>query len=498
MGGQHNNTQSNAHHYKGGNFYVSRGCGHGQGCGCFNNNYPCLTNPFPTLYIEQAPESTSPEALSTVTNTNNSKKSNKQTYVLKHFKNQPNRGEKNSQWLHDDVVNCEAVNIEDINCCKTANNKINIARLALTNTKSHHFDLIHFQNSQVENITKQLLEKKNTVYVFDAECIQEVDNFKVYIDIYITQTECLKTLKQDLLPISLLIPKYIQNVPNYKALMALFDSGGTISLIHERVLLTEVKPIISTTQNFTTLAGDFQLNRQVLLKDIVLPEFKRTANIKDNLFQIFIGPCSYDIILGRDFLQKIQFNINFDNNTMNCMDMSVPVRSPDFFSDCTRLRDIMFVDDIEVDSFALMITKSKYQQVSISTIVDAQKHLSVEDKNTLSIMLSKHTILFDGILKVYPHRLVHLDVIQNATPRHLRAYPVAHIHLEVFKAELSRLCEIGVLEICGASQWASPTFIIPKKDGSVRWVSDFRELNKVIQRRIYPLPRIQDILKHRP
>ena len=116
----------------------------------------------------------------------------------------------------------------------------------------------------------------------------------------------------------------------------------------------------------------------------------------------------------------------------------------------------------------------------------------------LSKMLNKHTILFDGILKVYPHRLVHLDIVQNATPQHLRAYPVAHIHLEVFKAELVRLCNIGVLEPCGASQWASPTFIIPKKDGSVRWVSDFRELNKIIKRRIYPLPRIQNILKCRP
>ena len=45
--------------------------------------------------------------------------------------------------------------------------------------------------------------------------------------------------------------------------------------------------------------------------------------------------------------------------------------------------------------------------------------------------------------------------------------PVAHIHLDVFKAKLLRLCDIGVLEKCGASQWASPTFIIPKKDGSV-------------------------------
>ena len=112
----------------------------------------------------------------------------------------------------------------------------------------------------------------------------------------------------------------------------------------------------------------------------------------------------------------------------------------------------MFVDDVEVDSFASTITKSTYQPISISTIIDAQQHLTVEHRNTLFIILNKHTVLFDGILKVYPHRLVHLEIIQNATPRHLRAYLVAHIHLDVFKAELERLCNIGVLEPCGASQ----------------------------------------------
>ena len=68
-----------------------------------------------------------------------------------------------------------------------------------------------------------------------------------------------------------------------------------------------------------------------------------------------------------------------------------------------------------------MITKSTYQPISISTIIDAQKHLTVEHRNTLSKILNKHTVLFAGILKVYPHRLVHLDIIQNATPRHLCA-----------------------------------------------------------------------------
>jgi hypothetical protein len=69
-----------------------------------------------------------------------------------------------------------------------------------------------------------------------------------------------------------------------------------------------------------------------------------------------------------------------------------------------------------------------------------------------------------------------------------------HRPTETLKVEVERLCKSGVLRKVNRSEWAAPTFIIPKKDGSVRFISDFRELKKWIRRKPFPIPKIQDML----
>ena len=47
----------------------------------------------------------------------------------------------------------------------------------------------------------------------------------------------------------------------------------------------------------------------------------------------------------------------------------------------------------------------------------------------------------------------------------------------------------------GTSPWASPTVLVPKKDGGVRFCVDFRKLNQVAKFDAYPMPRIEEMFE---
>jgi hypothetical protein len=72
---------------------------------------------------------------------------------------------------------------------------------------------------------------------------------------------------------------------------------------------------------------------------------------------------------------------------------------------------------------------------------------------------------------------------------------------KVFKEEVYRQCDIGALRELSAEEiekheWSSPCFGIPKKNGSNRLVMDFRQINKVLKRKEYPLPTINELFQN--
>jgi hypothetical protein len=71
---------------------------------------------------------------------------------------------------------------------------------------------------------------------------------------------------------------------------------------------------------------------------------------------------------------------------------------------------------------------------------------------------------------------------------------VSKVHKETIIKEVERLCQLGVLERQPASEWALPSFIMPKKDKTVRFLSYFWEVNKRLVRKPFPIPKISTVL----
>jgi hypothetical protein len=60
---------------------------------------------------------------------------------------------------------------------------------------------------------------------------------------------------------------------------------------------------------------------------------------------------------------------------------------------------------------------------------------------------------------------------------------------------VERLVKLGVLEKQIASEWASPLFIIPKKNRTLRFLSNFWEVDKSLSEKPFPIPKISTVLQ---
>lgn len=58
---------------------------------------------------------------------------------------------------------------------------------------------------------------------------------------------------------------------------------------------------------------------------------------------------------------------------------------------------------------------------------------------------------------------------------------------------VSDMQEQGVVKPSN-SPWVSPIVLVPKKDGNLRFSVDFRRLNSITRKDVYPLPRVEDII----
>jgi hypothetical protein len=142
------------------------------------------------------------------------------------------------------------------------------------------------------------------------------------------------------------------------------------------------------------------------------------------------------------------------------------------------------------------ILDSDYHKADLWKVVAKATQLNKRQQLSLLRLLRKYEALFDGTLGKWNTDPVNIELREDLIPVSSRYYPVPKINKETFRKELLHLVDIGVLTPVQDSEWGTPVFIIPpKKDGTVRFITDYCKVNKLIKRKPYPLPCIANTLQ---
>lgn len=126
------------------------------------------------------------------------------------------------------------------------------------------------------------------------------------------------------------------------------------------------------------------------------------------------------------------------------------------------------------------------------------KSLSTSERYTLLDVLSKHSQVFDfsqtdTTSQIPTSRIRHRINTGSAHPIRQKPYRVSPTERKIIGEQVQEMLHKGIIQE-SASPWAAPVILVKKKDGSWRFCVDYRRLNNVTKKDVYPLPRIDDAL----
>lgn len=136
-------------------------------------------------------------------------------------------------------------------------------------------------------------------------------------------------------------------------------------------------------------------------------------------------------------------------------------------------------------------TEEQYFPVQRASQAVDLGHLDADQRGQMDRLLDPD--LFQekpGLTRIVEHDIVFK---QETSPKQ-KSYRIPERMLGVLKQELDTMLSMGIIEP-SASEWCSPVVLVPKKDGTVRFCIDFRQVNALTKTDPYPMPRIDELVE---
>ena len=229
-----------------------------------------------------------------------------------------------------------------------------------------------------------------------------------------------------------------------------------------------------------------------------VPEDQRKLMQKDVLVEPYaIDPCLV-IMVTLSKTHRIQTTV------LNISNEPITLREGDLFGTVETVKIQNKKNHFSPKSAFRPTTPETQENILKSPVVDGVipegikfgEDLSSQQRKQLeSLIMEFHDIFGEPTTHSTTTHVQHSINTGNAPPINQRAYRVSEKEKDVAKREIIKMLTLGIIRP-SSSSWASPIVLVKKKDGTMRFCVDYRKLNAVTARDVYPLPRIEELLNY--
>ena len=142
-----------------------------------------------------------------------------------------------------------------------------------------------------------------------------------------------------------------------------------------------------------------------------------------------------------------------------------------------------------------LISDPQIEQSIRTMDLTVDTNLNTEQQEQLRQLLLKYVNVFASNPQspTVTHGIQH--TINTGEQQPIKQYPrrVSPAMEELIQKEVKQMAQNSIIQR-SSSPWSSPVVIVKKPDGSARFCVDYRKLNRVTKKDVYPLPQIDDIL----
>ncbi|GKB64298.1 putative reverse transcriptase domain-containing protein, partial [Tanacetum coccineum] len=267
---------------------------------------------------------------------------------------------------------------------------------------------------------------------------------------------------------------------NNRYASVLFDSGSDKSFVNTSLShLIDIKPVRLNTSYEVELADGRIVSTNTVLRGC-------TLNLINHLFEIDLMPIelgTFDIVIGMDWLVEHDAVI-----VCGKKEVHIPVKN-----EVLVVKGNEGVSRLEVIS---CIKARKYVEKGSQLFLAhvTEKEPTERRLEDVPVICEFPEVFPNDLPGLPPPRQVEFRIYLVLGAAHIaRArYRLAPSEIKELSDQLKELSDKGFIRP-SSSPWGASVLFFKKKDGSFRMCIDYRELNKLMVKNRYPLPRIDDL-----